>query len=76
MFLLRRDADGLAKTYLAVVYTDGKATTRIRANPGFIHYARTLPPVIGERQEHSLIALKTFWKNFLHSYPSSLITHL
>ena len=71
-FLLGRNPYGLAKTYLTIVYADGKAAVWIRADPGFISYARPLPSVIGQRQKHSLVALKAFWKILLHTFPTSL----
>jgi hypothetical protein len=42
--------------YFAVVYSDVKIAVWMRANPGLETDLRPVPPVIGQRQQDSLIA--------------------
>src|SRR5687768_18165824 len=60
-----RAADG----DLAVVDSQVESALGVRAHPRLVADCRALPPVIGQRQQHSFVAFLALWKLAFHPVP-------
>src|SRR6266436_1557176 len=63
---LRRGPDRAAQRDLAVVDPQVETAGRIAADPGLVGDGRSIPTIVGKRQQHAVLALSAFGEMRLH----------